>query len=75
MVKPRHGSRLRKIVRKALQTSGGRVTTSEIAQEAYPNLWPLPKQAYRYSRWALGQYADPIGRPHGGRSLIWEVRR
>jgi len=48
MVKPRHGSRLRKIVRKALQTSGGRVTTSEIAQEAYPNLWPLPKQAYRY---------------------------
>ena len=74
-IKPRHGSRVRKIVRKALKASGGRVTTSEIAQEAYPNVWPLDKQHYRYARWALSSYADPIGRPHGGRSLIWEARR
>jgi hypothetical protein len=72
--KPRHGSRLRTIVRKALKASS-RVTTTDIAQLAYPNVWPLDKQHYRYARWALSNYADPVGRPHGGRSLIWEVRR
>ena len=44
MVKPRHGSRLRKIVRKALQTSGGRVTTSEIAQEAIRTFGHCPSR-------------------------------
>jgi hypothetical protein len=56
--KPRHGSRLRSIVRKALKTSS-RVTTTDIAQVAYPDTWPLDKQHYRYARWALSEYADP----------------
>jgi hypothetical protein len=51
MIKPRHGSRLRTIVREALAASS-RVTTSDIAQLAYPNIWPLDKQHYRYARWA-----------------------
>jgi hypothetical protein len=54
MIKPRHGSRLRKIVRKALKASGGRVTTADIAQLAYPNVWPLNKSAVAQlcpSRW------------------------
>jgi hypothetical protein len=73
----RHGSRLRKIVRKALKEYGGRVTTSDIAQLAYPNIWPLDKQHYRYARWALQSYARPVGRPCKGygRSIIWEVRQ
>ena len=74
--RPRHGSRLRTIVRKALATSS-RVTTTDIAQLAYPNIWPLDKQHYRYARWALQSYARPVGRPCKGygRSIIWEVRQ
>jgi hypothetical protein len=74
-IKPRHGSRLRKIVRKALEASGGRVTTADIAQLAYPNVWPLNKSAYGHCRWALRSYARPVGRPPKGygRSLIWEA--
>jgi hypothetical protein len=71
----RHGSRLRSIVRKALKAYGGRVTTADIAQLAYPGQWPLNKSAYGHCRWALRSYADPVGRPHGGRSLVWEIRR
>jgi hypothetical protein len=74
-IKPRHGSRVRKIVRKALKAYGGRVTTSEVAQLAYPGQWPLNKSSYGHCRWALRSYADPVGRPHGGRSIIWEARR
>jgi hypothetical protein len=74
-IKPRHGSRLRKIVRKALQA--GRVTTGDVARTAYPGQWPLNKSAYGHVRWALRSYARPVGRHggHGGRSLIWEARR
>jgi hypothetical protein len=77
MVKPRHGSRLRKIVRKALKEFGGRVTTSEVAQLAYPGQWPLNKSAYGHVRWALKSYARPVGRPCKGygRSIIWEIRQ
>jgi hypothetical protein len=75
MIKPRHGSRLRSLVRKALKEFGGRVTTSEVAQLAYPGQWPLNKSAYGHVRWALRSYARPVGRPHGGRSIIWEIRR
>jgi len=72
----RHGSRLRTIVRKALEASG-RVTTSDVAQLAYHNIWPLDNQHYRYARWALSGYARPVGRPQKGlgRAIIWEARR
>jgi hypothetical protein len=72
--KIRHGSRLHIIVRKALEANS-RVTTTDIAQAAYPNQWPLDKQAYRYARWALSAYAEPIGRPRKGygRALIWQA--
>jgi hypothetical protein len=75
MIKPRHGSRLRSIVRKALAASS-RVTTADIARRAY-SVRPLDKQHYRYARWALSHYADPIGRPCKGygRSIIWEARQ
>jgi hypothetical protein len=79
MVKPRHNSRLRKLVRRALEASGGRVTTAEIAALAYPRAsqWPLNKSAYGHVRWALRSYARPVGRPSKGygRSIIWEIRR
>jgi hypothetical protein len=75
MIKPRHGSRLRKIVRKALEA--GQVTTGDVARVAYPGQWPLNKSAYGHVRWALRAYARPVGRPHKGygRSIIWEIRR
>ena len=78
-IKPRHGSRLRKIVRKALEASGGRVTTAEIAALAYPHAsqWPLDRGSYAHCRRTLQSYAEPIGRLRKGkgRPIIWEARQ
>jgi hypothetical protein len=76
----RHGSRLRTIVRKALEASrDGRVTTSDIAQLAYPHAsqWPLDRGSYAHCRRTLQSYAEPIGRLRKGkgRPIIWEARR
>jgi hypothetical protein len=72
--KIRHGSRLHIIVRRALKANS-QVTTTDIAQAAYPGRWPLDKQHYRYARVALAAYAQPLGRPPKGygRSLIWQA--
>jgi len=71
-----HGSRLRKLVRKALdEASGGRVTTAEIAALAYPHAsqWPLARGSYAHCRRTLQSYAEPIGRLRKGkgRPIIW----
>jgi hypothetical protein len=77
MIKPRHGSRLRTIVREALKTSR-RVTTADIAQLAYPHAsqWPLDRGSYAHCRRTLQSYAQPIGRVRNGkgRPIIWQAR-
>jgi hypothetical protein len=68
-----HGSRYHVLARKAL--ANGRTTTLDVAKAAQPGVWPLDKQHYRYARWALADYAKPIGRPRKGygRATIWQA--
>jgi hypothetical protein len=72
-------SRLRTAVRRAIQIHGGRLTTRDAAEVAYPDSFiaglPLNERKYGYLRVALARYAQPVGRSrHGSRPILWQAK-